>query len=136
MQVFRSKPKASEPVPLQGVDVEAPAVAAVSLSVVETFADRTEEEPCVAGGIEPQVAAEAMCAVEGAILVDAPRVAPVAESDFSWRDPVPQAVVFTTSVGPREVIRFVHESTVMIQSFAVPVDAHLVFNGVAIFWAG
>ena len=72
MQVFRSKPKASEPVPLQGVDVEAPAVAAVSLSAVETFADRTEVEPCVAGGIEPPVADEAMCVIEGATLVDVP----------------------------------------------------------------
>ena len=133
MPVFRSKPKVSEPVPLQGVDVEAPAVAAVSLSAVETFADRTEVEPCVAGGIEPPVADEAMCAVEGAILVDVPRVAPLADCDFSWRDPVPRAVVLTTSVGPREVIRFVHESTVMIQCFAVPIDAHLVFNGVATF---
>ena len=83
MPVFRSKPKASEPVPLQGVDVEAPAVAAVSLSAVETFADRTEVEPCVAGGIEPPVADEAMCAVEDTILVDVPRVAPLAECDFS-----------------------------------------------------
>ena len=78
MPVFRSKLRASEPVPLQGVDVEAPAVAAVSLSAVETFADRTEVEACVAGGIEPPVADEAMCAVEGAILVVVPRVAPLA----------------------------------------------------------
>ena len=72
MQVFRSKPKANEPVPLQGVDVEASAVAAISLSAVETFADRTKIEQFVAGAIEPPVADEAMCAVEGAILVDVP----------------------------------------------------------------
>ena len=133
MPVFRSKPKANEPVPLQRVDVEAPTVAAVSLSAVETFADRTAIEACVAGGIEPPVADKAMCAVEGAILVDAPRTAPLADCDFGWKDPVPRAVVFTTSGGPREVIRFVHESTVMIQSFAVQVDAHIAFNGVATF---